>query len=121
MAKKKKRKQRRTPYTGQNRHHLLFQARHWNVGRAKILRNAFVRMLDVRIHDELHNRVLHDVPQPSAEAITSVFNAFLANEQEINQLGIVEAAEWLQNACDEEPFHSAMERQAHFLKEKLRK
>ena len=115
MGKSKK------PYTGQNRHHLLFQRRHWNNGRAKVLQQAFVYMLDVKIHDELHHAVLNDITKPSPEGISSIFNAFLEQEWEINQMDIVEAAEWLQNACDEEPFHSQMKRQAQFLRKKLRK
>ena len=36
-------------------------------------------------------------------------------------MNIVEAAEWLADACDEEPFHACMQHQANFLREKLRK
>jgi hypothetical protein len=35
-------------------------------------------------------------------------------------MDIVEAAEWLAAACDEEPFHACMQHQANFLREKLR-
>lgn len=121
MAKKKRKKRARKPYTGHNRHHLLFQARYWSQGKAKILHDSFVYMLDVKIHDELHNAVLHNVPKPSAEGILSVFNAFQAQKQEIMQFDIIEAVEWLQNACDEEPYHSAMATQAKFFHEKLGK
>lgn len=115
MAKKKQKK----PYTGKNKHHLLYQARHWNSGRAKILRDSFVYMLDVKIHDELHHAVLEDVAKPSPQGISSIFNAFCEQKQEIAQFDIVEALEWLQNACDEEPFHSQIVRQTQFIRKKL--
>lgn len=120
MAKKKRRKTRKR-YTGQNRHHLLFQARYWSQGKAKILHDNFVYMLDVKIHDELHNAVLRNVPKPSSDGILSIFNAFQEQRQEIMQFNIIEAAEWLQNACDEEPYHSAMATQVKFFKKKLEK
>lgn len=119
MAKNKRRKRAKKSYTGQNRHHLLYQARYWNNGQAKVLRNAFVYMLDVKIHDELHNAVLHNIPKPSSEAVSSIFRAFQAEECEITHLTILEAAEWLQNACDEEPFNTAMRIQADFLRKRL--
>lgn len=124
MSKKRKARRRtrqKRPYTGQNRHHLLFQGRHWNQGMAKILRDNFVYLLDVRIHDELHNAVLHDIPKPSPEALKALYLAFLEQRQEISQFDIVKAAEWLSKACAEEPYHSTMAHQAKFLKEKLKK
>lgn len=121
MAKKKRKKRNRKPYTGKNKHHLLFQARHWKNGKAKILHDHFVYMLDVKIHDELHNAVLKDVAKPSPDGILSIFNAFCEQRQEINQFNIIEALEWLQNACDEEPYHSQMQVQTLFIKERLKK
>lgn len=88
---------------------------------AKILRDNFVYLLDVRIHDELHNAVLHDIPKPSPEALKALYLAFLEQRQEISQFDIVKAAEWLSKACTEEPYHSTMAHQAKFLKEKLKK
>lgn len=88
---------------------------------AKILRDNFVYLLDVRIHDELHNAVLHDIPKPSPEALKPLYLAFLEQRQEIDQFDIVKAAEWLTMACNEEPYHSTMAHQAKFLKEKLKK
>ena len=32
--KKRRKKRQKKPYTGQNRHHLLFQRRHWDSGKA---------------------------------------------------------------------------------------
>ena len=120
MAKKKRKKRAKKPYTGENRHHLLFQGRHWDSGKAKILREAFVYMLDVKVHDELHHEILHDVPKPSPEGILSIFNAFCEQRQEIMQFDIIRASEWLQNACNEEPFHTCMKHQTDFLKKRLK-
>lgn len=122
MAKNRRRRPReKRTYTGQNHHHLLYQGRHWSNGMAKSLRNSFIYLLDVKIHDELHNAVLHDIPKPSPEALKLLYLAFLEQRQEIDQMDIVQAAEWLTMACDEEPYHSCMAHQAQFLKEKLKK
>ena len=122
MAKNRRRRPReKRPYTGQNRHHLLYQGRHWSNGMARSLRNSFIYLLDVKIHDELHNAILHDIPKPSPEAMKTLYLAFEAQRQEIDQMDIVQAAEWLTMACDEEPYHSCMAHQAQFLKEKLKK
>ena len=119
--KKRRKKRQKKPYTGQNRHHLLFQRRHWNSGKAKTLHNAFVFLLDVKIHDELHHAIIKDVPRPSPDAIESILQAFYEQRQEINQMNICEASEWLQNACDEEPFRTTMQLQTLFLQERLKK
>lgn len=88
---------------------------------AKELRVSFVYLLDVKTHNELHNAVLHDIPKPSPEALKTLYLAFLDQRQEISQFDIVKAAEWLSEACTEEPYHSTMAHQAKFLKEKLKK
>lgn len=117
---KKRKKQRNRAQYGQNRHHLLFQGRHWNTGMAKELRNAFVYMLDINIHNELHNELLNDVPKPPPDALKPLYLAFLAQRQEINQLDIIGATEWLLNACDDPAFKASMKRQHDFLAKKLK-
>lgn len=116
----RKRKKKATIY-GQNRHHLLFQGRHWNNGMAKELRAAFVYMLDINIHNELHNEVLHDIPKPPPDALKPLYLAFLAQRQEISQLDIIGATEWLTRACNDPAFKACMERQHDFLAKKLKK
>lgn len=88
---------------------------------ALTLRNYFVYMLDVKIHDELHNAVLHDIPKPSPDALKPLYLAFLEQKAIVEQFDIIQAAEWLSMACNEEPFHSTMAHQAKFLKQKLKK
>lgn len=85
------------------------------------MRDNFVFWLDIDIHNELHNHIIHDIPKPSAGAILSILQAFQDQIDIIDQMDIVEAAEWLAAACDEEPFHACMQHQANFLREKLRK
>ena len=118
--KKKRRKHTRKPYRGTNRHHLLFQARHWNTGKAKILKKTFVYQLDIKIHDELHNAIIRDIPKPSAEGVSSILNAFNDEKAEVMQFDIVRASEWLTEACYEEPYHSRMQLQTLFLQERLK-
>ena len=83
------------------------------------MRKRFVYWLDIEIHNDLHNGVLHDIAKPSAEGILSIFNAYNEQKQEIMQFDIIQASEWLQNACFDEPFHSQMAKQTQFLKERL--
>lgn len=122
MAKRKKKRRcrKRKPYTGKNRHHLLFQARYWNHAEAKILHDAFVYMIDIKVHDELHNAILNNIPKPSYEGILSIFKAYQAEKEEIMSFDVIQASEWLMLACDEEPYHTAMALQTLFLQERLK-
>ena len=88
---------------------------------AKELRAAFVYTIDIGIHNELHNHVLHDVPKPPPEALKPLYLAFLAQKQEINQLDIIQAIEWLVAHCDDAAFCACMNRQRDFLAKKLKK
>ncbi len=117
MSKKRK----KATIAGQNRHHLLFQGRHWNAGMAKALRAAFVYRIDEKVHKELHDHVLNDVPKPPPEALKTLYMAFLEQNREIIQLDIINAIEWLIGHCDDAAFQSAMARQRDFLAKRLKK
>lgn len=120
MSKKRKRRNRqKTQPTGRNRHHLLFQGRHWNNGMAKELRNYFVYYIPISIHNELHNHLLHDVPKPPPEAMKPLHLAWKDQKGILDHFGIIEALEWLEKACDYEPFQMAMRKQRNFLEQKL--
>ena len=120
MSKKRKRRNRqRTQPTGRNRHHLLFQGRHWCNGMAKELRNYFVYYIPISIHNELHNHLLHDVPKPPPEAMKPLHLAWKEQKGILDHFGIIEALEWLEKACDYEPFQMAMRKQRNFLEQKL--
>lgn len=111
----KKRKKRRAQPTGRNRHHVLFMARNWSVGMAKELRTYFVYYLPIATHNELHNRILRNVPKPPPEALKPLYLAWKAQKAEIDQLEVIDALEWLENACDYEPFRAAIRKQIIFL------
>ena len=120
MGKKRKRRNRqKTQPTGRNRHHLLFQGRHWDSGMAKELRNYFVYYIPISIHNELHNHLLHDVPKPPPEAMKPLYLAWKEQKGILDHFGIIEALEWLEKACDYEPFQMAMRKQRNFLEQKL--
>lgn len=120
MSKKRKRRNRqKTQTTGRNRHHLLFQGRHWDSGMAKELRNYFVYYIPISIHNELHNHLLHDVPKPPPEAMKPLYLAWKDQKGILDHFGIIEALEWLEKACDYEPFQMAMRKQRNFLEQKL--
>lgn len=120
MSKKRKRRNRqKTQPTGRNRHHCLFQKRFWNTGMAKELRNYFVYYIPISIHNELHNHLLHDVPKPPPEAMKPLYLAWKEQKGILDHFGIIEALEWLEKACDYEPFQMAMRKQRNFLEQKL--
>ena len=120
MSKKRKRRNRqKTQPTGRNRHHICFQGRHWDSGMAKELRNYFVCYIPISIHNELHNHLLHDVPKPPPEAMKPLYLALKEQKGILDHFGIIEALEWLEKACDYEPFQMAMRKQRNFLEQKL--
>ena len=120
MSKKRKRRNRqKTQPTGRNRHHICFQGRHWDSGMAKELRNYFVYYIPNSIHNELHNHLLHDVPKPPPEAMKPLYLAWKEQKGILDHFGIIEALEWLEMACDYEPFQMAMRKQRNFLEQKL--
>ena len=114
-----KRNKKRKAQTGRNRHHCLFQGRHWSSGMAKELRNYFVYYIPIGIHNELHNAIIYDVPKPPPEALKPLYLAFKDQKAEIDRLDIQNALEWLENACDYEPFQRAIRKQRDFLAKKL--
>lgn len=104
---------------GQNRHHLIYQGRHFSSGYGKMLRAAFVYPLDINIHNELHNSILHDIPRPSNAEIKAMWIAYQESQETIAALNIVDACEWLMLACEDSAWRACMERQWRFLKNKL--
>lgn len=71
MSKKKKKNQKKhfDPNT-KNLHHILWQARHWNVGYSKALRNhEYMKKLIPKdtLHAQIHSEIA-DIPVPSPQA-----------------------------------------------------
>lgn len=85
------------------------------------MRDRFVFMLDIDIHNELHNAILHDIPRPTTGGLAAMYLAAREHKDEIANMDIVQAAEWLTEACYDEPYHTCMAYQATFLKQKLGK
>lgn len=111
------RKQQRAKHA--NKHHLIFQRKHYGDGYGWLLRQAFVYELDVDIHNQLHKNVLHDVPRPSEAQLKSAWEAYQANKWLIDQYDIIQACEWLYNACDDPAWRACMHRQLIYLKTNL--
>lgn len=125
MAKKKKwkrknrqRNRQRTTY-GRNRHHLLYQGRHWTTPYAKQLRMAMVRELPISIHNELHNHILHDVPKPSEKALETAWKDYQAQKTIIDTLGVCQLILWLYDEIPDEAFRACMMVQYRFFNSKL--
>ena len=104
-----------------NRHHLIFQGQHYKTGYGKLLRDAFVYELDIKIHDELHHDVLHDVPKPPESQLKAAWEAYQAYKYIIDRYGIIRATEWLLWACDDPAWRACMKRQLEFLQSRLGK
>ena len=115
MSKRKKRRKRATT----NRHHLIFQRKHYLDGYARLLREAFIYELDINLHNELHNAILHDVPRPSDAQIKAMYDKYIAERYIIALYDITDACEWLMRSCDDPAWQACMQRQLIFLKSNL--
>lgn len=102
-----------------NRHHLIFQRKHYRDGYAKLLREAFVYELDIDLHNELHNTILHDVPRPSGAEIKAAWLKYERERDIIAKYDIIDACEWLMQACDDPAWRACMQRQLIFLRSRL--
>lgn len=123
MSKKKKWNKRRryqsTRNVGTNRHHLLYQRRHWTTPYAKQLRLAMVRQVPVRIHNELHNDVLRDIPKPAEKMLETAWKAYQSQKTQIDALNLQELILWLYNAIPDEGFRACMMVQYRFFDSEL--
>ena len=108
---------RQPPY--ENRHHLLFQGRYWASGRARALRNAFVRYVPTRAHQELHER-LRNVPVPPADLLCKAWDEYSANKAVIDTYDVVRAAAWLYANIPDVEFRRAMQYQIDYFATVLR-
>lgn len=80
VAKKNKKKKRKSS-NALNRHHILWQQRHWNYGYAKIIRNHEYLVVPIpanTLHREIHEYV-GDIPVPKVRHIKEALD-------EINRL-----------------------------------
>lgn len=116
MGKKKAHNKRPCGY---NRHHLIYQRRHYNKGYAKMLREAFVYPLEINIHNELHNYVLRDVPRPPNAEIKAAWDAYQRDRDTIAYYDIVKGCEWLMLSCPDPAWRACMARQLDFLRSHL--
>lgn len=116
MSKKKKRRNRpRTPpATAKDRHHILYQARYWNNGYAKALRNAFKRPVPVLWHRELH-MLQTNVPVPNSALIRQAWNEYQQNKDVIDSMGVCQAIAWLYVHIPDVEFRRAMQFQLDFF------
>lgn len=102
-----------------NRHHLIFQRCHYAKGYAKALRQAFVYDLDVEIHEELHARVLHDVPRPPDADIKAMYLEYEKHREVFQRASIIDACEWLMTSSQDPAWRGCMKRQLEYLRFKL--
>ena len=124
MSKRKKWKKHRSRrrayrHNGTNRHHVLFQCRHWSTYYAKKLRLATIRELPIKIHNQLHNEILHDVPKPSEKLLETAYKDYLDQKSIIDTLGVCQLILWLYDEIPDEAFRACMMVQYRFLSSSL--
>lgn len=123
MAKKKKWKKRNRCKTvsqkQRNRHHLLFQGRHWTSPYAKQLRQHMVREIPISIHNELHNHIIHDIPKPSEDILATAWKDYQKNADYIDSLNICQLILWLYDEIPDEAFRACMMVQYRFFDSKI--
>lgn len=118
MSKKKKRRRRTCVYShSTNKHHLLFQGRHWKSGYAKMLRDNFIFEVPICIHQNLHNHILFDVPVPAGQELSRMWREYI-DEKPIFE-DIIEGIEWLILHSEDERFCLAMKKQLNFFYSEL--
>lgn len=109
----RKQKGRRQPE--ENRHHLLFQRKHWDRdGYALALRNRFIYTMKVGHHNQIHAN-LHDVPLPPRDDLERLAYMAEADRDEIAKLTPRQACIWLADHSDFEPFKACMRYQAELI------
>lgn len=117
--KRGRRRNSRPLHCGSNKHHCLFQGRHWNTSYAKRLRMAFVREVPVYIHNELHNEWLHDVPVPDGALLKEAWEAYMEDRAVIDTFDVCRACAWLYCHIPDVKFRNAMQVQIDFFATRL--
>lgn len=84
-----------------------------------MLRNTFIYMLDINIHNELHNRVIGNIYRPSDKEVAELWKKYLEHKDLVDHLGVVGACHWLANNCSCAAFKRDMMIQANYLERKL--
>jgi hypothetical protein len=97
-----------------DRHHLLWQKRHWENGFAYLLRGSFVRPIEVSLHRQLH-AVMRDIPVPTGNQCKVAYLRYLANQEEIDSYDIARACAWLYVNMPNVEFRKAMQEQIDFF------
>lgn len=115
MKKKKQRKVGGNGAKHSNQHHILFQGRYWKRGYARLLRNAFVREMDVDMHNSIHNRILRNVPRPDGRILAEAWSKYKLEEAEVDNLDFVGACDWLIANIDDLDFRIAIAKQRNFV------
>lgn len=123
MGKKKKKRQQSHNAVantyGADRHHLIFQGRHYNKGYGKLLREHCVRMLKVTIHRNLHNTVISDITRPTDKEVKEMWLKYQDEQEMVDNMDIVELCDWLYRACDNPGWRECMKKQYDYLKSAL--
>lgn len=121
---KKKREKRKPNYRAKDRHHILYQKRHWNRGGLKILRDYDYCVMYIprdTLHKQIHEWVF-DVPAPAEHYAYEVIRQL----QEMEQRGAISDKDPIEKRlkllialfdCIEQPTADALRKQLHIVYE----
>lgn len=114
-SKKAKKNRRKTPpLNACDRHHICFTKSTWNRGYARLICHAFVRPVPVIFHRELHY-LLHDVHVPDENLLKEAWCKYIANRDEIDKYGVMQATAWLYVNIPDVEFRKGMQFQIDFF------
>lgn len=101
-----------------NKHHILYQYRHYKTGYGRKLRDALVFDLDTETHKNLHNYLV-DIPEPSDNELKEVWEVYQKHKKLVRSCDILTVCEWLASMTHDTAFRGCMYRQYMFLKSRL--
>ena len=115
MSKKRKKRRKSPPLTTCDRHHICFPKKQkWGNGYAKAICQAFVRLVPVVYHRELHS-LLHNVPVPDGELLRKAWMEYQREKNEVDSNDVTRAAAWLYVHIPDTEFRKAMQFESDFF------
>lgn len=125
MSKKKKknrarvRKTARVPSTiVRDRHHLCWIHAKWTGEYAKLICNAFVRLVPIVYHRELH-QLIKEVPVPDEKLLKEAWLKYKEEQEKVDSYDAARAAAWLYVNIPDSEFRKAMQFQVDFFATRL--
>lgn len=120
MSKKKKKnrtkvQRKRVPSAiVRDRHHLCWIHAKWTSKYAKLICDAFVRLVPIVYHRELH-QLIKEVPVPDEKLLKEAWLKYKEEQEKVDSYGVARAAAWLYVNIPDPEFRKAMQFQVDFF------